>query len=146
MIPEQLKPQKQARFSIWNICVFFLAQRVTHIKAGNNRRQFMNVCVRERGRTGVTVIDSHLLMQGHNYKLQLSPWKHVPMVTWGGFRGHNMILCVCLWGFSVAPISWGSIKHIIHTELLLFLVPDSSGSIPTERRESWQGRHKISHF
>lgn len=58
----------------------------------------MNVCVRERGRTGVTVIDSHLLMQGHNYKLQLSPWKHVPMVTWGGFQGHNMIpfVCVCV--------------------------------------------------
>ncbi len=45
----------------------------------------MNVCVRERGRTGVTVIDSHLLMQGHNYKLQLSPWKHVPM-------GHGVVL------------------------------------------------------
>ncbi|KAL1280818.1 hypothetical protein QQF64_015418 [Cirrhinus molitorella] len=28
----------------------------------------------------------------------------VPMVTWGGFQGHNMILCVCVCFCPIAPV------------------------------------------
>lgn len=72
---------------------------------------------------GVTVIDSHLLVQGHNYKLQLSPWKQAVFLWWHGvaFRGTIWShACMCLWGYSVALTDQLSFNKAYHTHTKLF--------------------------
>lgn len=86
---------------------------VMHIKreTADSYTTVCTVCLRERGKMGgdsnrLSPVDAGSQLQTSVVTMETS---RVPMVTQGVYQGHNMILYVCLWGFSWAPM-----KHFMH--------------------------------